>query len=89
MRIIIVAEKCLFQTKGSTNCRDTMTSNCQDIETKELVDILAQKTQIFTQLLVAKKFDEEYRLVKKEIQKILAEIEMRKEKPETIVKSKT
>ena len=47
---------------------------------EELVDVLAQKTQTFTQLLLEKKFGEEYKQCKEEIQKILAEIEMRKEK---------
>jgi len=45
----------------------------------ELVDILAQKTQKFTQLLVYKDFGNEYKECKKAIQRILAEIEIRKE----------
>ena len=56
-----------------------MTTNCQHIAMDELVDILAQKTQLFTQLLIKKEFGEEYRLAKEEIQSLLAEIEMRKE----------
>ena len=59
-----------------------MTISCQHMTMEELVDVLAQKTQIFTQLLVEKKFDEEYKQCKQEIQRILAEIEIRKEKPD-------
>jgi hypothetical protein len=51
---------------------------------EELVDVLAQKTQIFTQLLVEKKFGEDYAQCKEEIQKILAEIEIRKENPDPL-----
>ena len=46
---------------------------------EELVDILAQKTGRFTQLLVYKDFGNEYRECKEAIQQILAEIELRKE----------
>ena len=46
---------------------------------EELVDVLAQKTQVFTQLLVEKKFDEEYLQAKESIQQLLSEIELRKE----------
>lgn len=56
-----------------------MTTRCQNMTMEELVDILAQKTQVFTQLLVEKKFGEDYKRCKEEIQKILAEIEIRKE----------
>ena len=59
-----------------------MTISCQYMTMEELVDVLAQKTQIFTQLLVEKKFDEEYKQCKQEIQRILVEIEIRKEKPD-------
>ena len=62
-----------------------MTISCQHMTMEELVDVLAQKTQIFTQLLVEKKFDEEYKQCKQEIQRILAEIEIRKEKPDLCV----
>ena len=44
----------------------------------QIVDILAQKTQKFTQLLVYKNFGDEYRECKEAIQQILAEIELRK-----------
>ena len=44
----------------------------------QLVDILAQKTQKFTQLLVYKNFGDEYQECKEAIQQILAEIELRK-----------
>ena len=46
---------------------------------EELVDVLAQKTQKFTQLLVEKKFNGDYLENKESIQQILAEIELRKE----------
>jgi len=46
---------------------------------EELVDILAQKTVRFTQLLANKNFGDEYKGYKKAIQQILAEIELRKE----------
>lgn len=45
----------------------------------QLVDILAQKTQKFTQLLVYKDFGTEYKECKETIQQLLAEIELRKE----------
>ena len=45
----------------------------------ELVDILAQKTQIYTQLLVYKNFGNEYKECKEAIHHILAEIDLRKE----------
>ena len=48
---------------------------------EELVDVLAQKTQKFTQLLVDKKFNGEYKETKEAIHQILAEIESRKENP--------
>ena len=60
-----------------------MPTACENMTMQELVDILAQKTQIFTQMLVEKKFDEDYKQCKQDIQKILAEIELRKESPET------
>lgn len=52
----------------------------QKMTMEELVDILAQKTQRFTQLLVYKDFGNEYKKCKQAIQQILAEIEIRKEK---------
>jgi len=56
-----------------------MIENSQNITTEELVDILAQKTQKFTQLLVYKDFGNEYKECKETIRQILAEIELRKE----------
>jgi len=58
-----------------------MMENCQNLTMDQLVDILAQKTEKFTQLLVYKDFGEEYRKCKESIQQILAEIELRKEAP--------
>jgi hypothetical protein len=50
----------------------------QNLTMEELVDILAQKTGRFTQLLVYKDFGKEYKECKEAIKQILAEIEMRK-----------
>lgn len=50
----------------------------QNMTMEELVDILAQKTGKFTQLLVYKDFGKEYKECKEVIQQILAEIELRK-----------
>jgi len=52
----------------------------QNMTMEELVDILAQKTERFTQLLANKNFGDEYKGYKKAIQEILEEIELRKEK---------
>jgi len=57
-----------------------MTADHQSMTMEELVDILAQKTQKFTQLLVYKDFGSEYKECKVAIRLILAEIEIRKEK---------
>ena len=56
-----------------------MTIDRQNMTKEELVDILAQKTERFTQLLVYKDFGNEYKECKEAIQQILAEIEIRKE----------
>jgi hypothetical protein len=50
----------------------------QNMTMDQLVDILAQKTEKFTQLLVYKDFGNEYKECKEAIQQILAEIETRK-----------
>ena len=50
----------------------------KDLSMEELVDLLAQKTQAFTQLMAEKNFSEEYRETKATIQHILSEIESRK-----------
>lgn len=60
-----------------------MMEDCQNMTMEELVDILAQKTQRFTQLLVYKDFGNEYRECKEAIRHLLAEIELRKETPIT------
>ena len=57
-----------------------MIEDRQNLTMEELVDILAQKTQKFTQLLVYKDFGNEYKECKETIRQILAEIEIRKEK---------
>ena len=57
-----------------------MIEDRQNMTMEELVDILAQKTQRFTQLLVYKDFGTEYKECKETIRLILAEIEIRKEK---------
>ena len=56
-----------------------MTSAYHTLSMEELVDILAQKTQIFTQLMAEKEFSEKYKETKLAIQQILSEIESRKE----------
>ena len=57
-----------------------MSEDLQNMTKEELVDILAQITQKFTQLLVYKNFGKEYKECKQAIQEILAEIEIRNEK---------
>ena len=56
-----------------------MMEDLQKLTMDQLVDILAQKTEKFTQLLVHKNFGNEYAECKEAIQQILAEIELRKE----------
>jgi hypothetical protein len=65
-----------------------MRENLQNLTKEELVDILAQKTQKFTQLLVYKDFGNEYKEYKETIRQILAEIEIRKEAT-TVKQNKT
>ena len=55
-----------------------MSDDLQNMTRDELVDILAQKTGKFTQLLVYKNFGNEYKECKEAIQQILTEIEVRK-----------
>ena len=55
-----------------------MIEDHRNMTMEELVDILAQKTQKFTQLLVYKDFGNEYKECKQAIQQILTEIELRK-----------
>jgi carboxypeptidase C (cathepsin A) len=62
-----------------TDCIELMREERQNKTMDELVDILAQKTERFTQLLVYKDFGTEYKECKEAIQEILAEIELRKE----------
>jgi hypothetical protein len=57
-----------------------MGEDLQNLTKEELVDILAQKTGRFTQLLVYKNFGNEYKECKQAIQQILTEIELRKGK---------
>ena len=56
-----------------------MPDGYQNMTMTTLVDLLAQKTQIFTQLMTDKKFGEEYEEYKETIQRIISEIEFRKE----------
>lgn len=62
-----------------TKPNNSMSNPYQNLSMEELVEILAQKTQVFTQLLVGKKFNGPYKEVKEAIHQILAEIELRKE----------
>ena len=55
-----------------------MMEDRQKMTKEELVDILAQKTEKFTQLMVYKNFGNDYQECKEAIQQILAEIELRK-----------
>ena len=55
-----------------------MIEDRQNMTMDQLVDVLAQKTQKFTQLLVYKDFGTAYKECKESIQQILAEIELRK-----------
>ena len=56
-----------------------MIKDSQNMTMEELVDILAEKTQKYTQLLVYKDFGSEYKECKEAIRHILAEIDLRKE----------
>jgi len=51
----------------------------KNLSVEELVDLLAQKTQVFTHLMAEKDFSEEYKETKIAIQAILSEIESRKD----------
>ena len=57
-----------------------MSENLQNMSKEGLVDILAQKTQKFTRLLVYKDFGAEYKECKEAIRQVIAEIEVRKER---------
>ena len=59
-------------------CIESIMEGLQKMTMDQLVDILAQKTGKFTQLLVYKNFGKEYKECKEAIQQILAEIELRK-----------
>lgn len=56
---------------------------------QELVDLLAQKTQVFTQLMAEKNFSDEYKEAKIAVQRILLEIESRKESTKTTLNIQT
>ena len=60
-----------------------MQTDYSTMPVSELVDLFSQKTQVFTQLLINKRFGQEYRLCKDTIQQIIAEIERRKEVAES------
>ena len=66
-----------------------MREDRQNTTMEELVDILAQKTARFTQLLLHKNFGTEYKECKKAIQEILGEIELRKKSKITEQKKQT
>ena len=55
-----------------------MIEDRQNMTMDQLVDILAQKTEKFTRLMIFKNFGDEYNECKKAIQQILKEIELRK-----------
>ena len=56
-----------------------MVPTYKNLSVEELVDLLAQKTQVFTHLMAEKDFSEEYKETKIAIQAILSEIESRKD----------
>jgi predicted transposase YdaD len=55
-----------------------MMDDRENMTLDQLVDILAQKTEKFTRLMIFKNFGDEYKECKKAIQQILAEIELKK-----------
>lgn len=55
-----------------------MKEDRQSMTVEELVDILAQKTEKFTRLLIYRNFGDEYKECKEAIQQILKEIELKK-----------
>ena len=57
-----------------------MIDDRQNMTTEQLVDILAQKTEKFTRLMIYKDFGNEYKECKEVIRQIMAEIELRKAK---------
>jgi hypothetical protein len=63
----------------------TLTALCktmtdyQNLSTERLVDLLAQETQKFTQLILEKRFNHEYDSLKNSILNIQAVLELRKE----------
>ena len=61
-----------------------MTAAYKNLSMEELVDLLAQKTQMFTPLMAEKNFTEEYKEAKAAIQEILSEIESRKESSKSL-----
>ena len=73
----------VFSLNNPINCFEPMIQDSENMTMDELVDILAQKTQQFTQLLVYKNFGSEYKECKEAIQQILAQIELRKESMRT------
>ena len=61
-----------------------MIPDYKSLPTQDLVDLLAQKTQVFTHLMAEKNFSDEYKEIKTAIQQILSEIESRKESSTTL-----
>ena len=55
-----------------------MRDDIQNMTRDELVDILAEKTEKFTRMMIYKDFGNEYKECKAAIQQILAEIDLRK-----------
>lgn len=79
MLCIIIAASCsTHPTNQQTNYIAPMREDREHMTMEQLVDILAQKTEKFTQLMVYKNFGDEYKECKDDIQQILAEIELRK-----------
>ena len=67
-----------FNLKLTNHLLEPMASAYKNLSMDELVDLLAQKTQMFTPLMAEKNFTDEYKEAKAAIQEILSEIELRK-----------
>jgi hypothetical protein len=74
----IIAVIVQYQLHLLNNCIEPTMEERQNMTIDQLVDILARKTERFTQLLAYKNFGMEYKECKESIKELLAEIELRK-----------
>lgn len=72
-------DKTAFPLINLSDTSELMVEDRQNMTLEELVDILAQKTEKFTQLLAYKDFGNEYKECKHAIKQIITEIETRKQ----------